>query len=154
MKLSEKSRVNLDICGDVLTIRPDVDDTRMTDIQFFVCPVCGHVLYGTGKVELTCHGHHLEALVAQSAEGRWEYQVETVEDEYYVTVAHEMTKQNYIGFMAAVSADRVQLVKLYPEGPAEARFKKSGVRALYFYSKNEGLNKINGPLLTPPKGGR
>ena len=65
--------------------------------------------------------------------------VETVEDEYYVTHDHEMTKSHYISFIAAASADRMQIVKLYPEGNAQARFKKNGVRKFYFYCNRDGL---------------
>ena len=51
----------------------------------------------------------------------------------------EMTKQHYISFIAAASAERMQMVKLYPEGNAEARFKMSGVRELFFYCNKDGL---------------
>ena len=50
-----------------------------------------------------------------------------------------MTKKHYISFIAAVSSDRCQMVKLYPEGNAEARFKISGVRKIYFYCNRDGL---------------
>lgn len=142
MKLSEKCSVNLELSGDVHTMRQAQDSASLIATRFFVCPVCGNVLYGTGEVQLNCHGHNLEPLEPQSAEGRFEFIVETVEDEYFVSIEHEMTKQNYISFMAAVSADRIQLVKLFPEGPAEARFKKSMVRYIYFFSQQDGLFKI------------
>ena len=44
--------------------------------------------------------------------------IERVEDEYYVRIDHEMNKSHYISFIAAVSSDRCQMVKLYPEGEA------------------------------------
>lgn len=141
MRLSEKDSVNLNLSGNVLTIQPE-ESFNMTDVNFYVCPVCGNVLYGTGNVQLNCHGHNLEALEAQSPEGKFEYSIETVEDEYYVTVNHEMTKQNYISFMACASADRVQVVKLFPEGIAEARFKKDLIRFIYFYSCKDGFFRI------------
>lgn len=142
MKLTEKASVNMDLSGDVLTIRAAADTSSLIDVNFYVCPVCGNILYGTGNVQLNCHGHNLESLVAKSPNGDVEYGVETIEDEYFVSVKHEMTKQNHISFMAAVSPDRVQLVRLYPEGPAETRFKKSQVRFIYFYSEKDGLFKI------------
>ena len=46
-------------------------------------------------------------------------------------------------FMAAVSSDEMQLVKLYPEGNAEARFKIRGVRRIYFYCNRDGLFLID-----------
>ena len=50
-----------------------------------------------------------------------------------------MTKEHYISFMAAVSSDRIQMVKLYPEGNAEARFKINGVKKILFYCNRDGL---------------
>ena len=65
--------------------------------------------------------------------------IERVEDEYYVRIDHSMTKEHYISFVAAASSDGMQLVKLYPEGNAEARFKISGVRKIYIYCNRDGL---------------
>ena len=64
--------------------------------------------------------------------------MEVHEDEYYVRIEHDMTKQHYISFIAALSSDKLQMVKLYPEGNAEARFKISGVKKLLFYCNRDG----------------
>ena len=69
--------------------------------------------------------------------------IERVEDEYYVRIEHDMTKNHYISFIAAISSDRMQMIKLYPEGNAEARFKVSGVQRIYFYCNRDGLFYIN-----------
>ncbi len=53
-----------------------------------------------------------------------------------------MTKECYISFIAALSSDRVQMVKLYSEGNAEARVKMNGVREILFYSNTDGLYTI------------
>ena len=65
--------------------------------------------------------------------------METVEDEYYVTVDHPMTKNHYISFLAAVSDDGIQLKKLYPEGLCEARFRIRAVRKIYAFCNYHGL---------------
>ena len=65
--------------------------------------------------------------------------IERAEDDYYVTVDHPMTKDHYISFLAAASDHGVQIVKLYPEGNAEARFRIDGVRRLYGYCNRHGL---------------
>ena len=62
-----------------------------------------------------------------------------MEDEYYVRIDHSMSKAHYISFMAAVSSDDVQVVKLYPEGAAEARVRIRGVRRICFYCNRDGL---------------
>ena len=54
-----------------------------------------------------------------------------------------MTKQHYITFVAALSADKLQMIKLYPEGNVEARFKINGVRKILFYCNRDGLFSIN-----------
>ena len=69
--------------------------------------------------------------------------IEKVEDEYFVTVNHEMTKSHYISFIAAASSDRIQIVKLYPEGNAQARFKISGVSEILYYCNRDGLFRIS-----------
>lgn len=69
--------------------------------------------------------------------------IEKVEDEYFVCIDHDMTKKHYISFIAAASSDRMQMVKLYPEGNAEARFKINGVKRIFFYCNKEGLFSIN-----------
>lgn len=64
-----------------------------------------------------------------------------MEDEYYVRIVHEMTKKHYISFIAALSSDRIQMVKLYPEGNAEARFKINGVKHIFYYCNRDGMYK-------------
>ena len=54
-----------------------------------------------------------------------------------------MTKSHYISFVAAMSSDRIQMMKLYPEGNAEARFPIRGVRKIFFYCNRDGLFSIN-----------
>ena len=50
-----------------------------------------------------------------------------------------MIKQHHISFIAALSSDRLEMVKLYPEGNPEARLKIAGVRKIYFYCNRDGL---------------
>jgi|GEM_PF-3480812 desulfoferrodoxin (superoxide reductase-like protein) len=73
----------------------------------------------------------------------FQFCIEIVEDEYYVQVIHEMTKKHYISFIAAASSDRMQVVKLYPEGNAEARYKINCVRKICFYCNRDGLFSID-----------
>ena len=112
---------------------------NMLRSRFYVCPVCGNTVHSMGQSVVSCHGIVLPPLEAEEAEEKHEIVLQKAEDEYFVSVDHEMTKEHYISFLAAVSSDRVQIVKLYPEGNAEARFKISGVRMLYFYCNRDGL---------------
>ena len=64
-----------------------------------------------------------------------------MEDELFVTIHHPMTKDHYISFIACLTGDKLQLVKLYPEGDASCRFKITGAGVLYFYCNRHGLMK-------------
>ena len=112
---------------------------RATGYNGYVCPVCGNIMHCMGEAVIQCHGVQLVPCPAEKADERHCLTIEQVEDEYYVREAHEMSKSHYISFIAALSGDRLQLVKLYPEGNAEARFPMRGVRRLLFYCNRDGL---------------
>ena len=95
---------------------------NMLRSKFYVCPVCGNVIHSMGEAVIHCHGILLMPLDAEFTDERHMIFIERVEDEYYVRIDHSMTKEHYIAFAAAASYDDVQMVKLYPEGNAEARF--------------------------------
>ena len=119
---------------------------NMAKGKFYVCPVCGNVIQTTGEAVISCCGITLPPLEAEAPDNsdiEHSLNVETVEDEYYVTMNHPMTKEHYISFIAAVSDQGVQLVKLYPEGNAEARLKISRVRKLYAYCNRHGLFEVD-----------
>ena len=111
--------------------------SNMMKAHFYVCPVCGN------EAVISCHGIQLKPEEAETADEKHDVSVEQVEDEYFVEIPHEMTKQHHISFIAAVSPDRIQMVKLYPEGNAEARFKRSSVRKLYYFCNRDGLFEKN-----------
>ncbi len=112
---------------------------NMLRSKFYVCPVCGNLIHSMGEAAIHCHGIQLMPLEAEQTDEHHMIFIERVEDEYYVRIDHDMAKTHYISFIAAVSSDRLQMVKLYPEGEAEARFKISGVRKMYFYCNRDGL---------------
>lgn len=115
---------------------------NMLRSKFYVCPVCGNVIHGMGEAVIHCHGVLLQPEEAEETDEDHKIFVERVEDEYFVQIEHEMTKKHYISFIAAVSSDRMQMVKLYPEGDAQARFKMNGVKRIYFYCNRSGLFSI------------
>lgn len=116
---------------------------NMLQSKFYVCPVCGNVLHSMGEAVIHCHGVCLSPAEAEKTDENHTIFIERVEDEFYVRIKHDMTKQHYISFVAAASSDRMQIVKLYPEGNAEARFKINGVKKIYFYCNRDGLFYLN-----------
>ena len=115
---------------------------NMLRSKFYVCPVCGNVIHSMGEAAIHCHGILLMPLEPEPADGHHKVLVERVEDEYYVRIDHSMTREHYISFLAAASYDDMQMVKLYPEGNAEARFKIRGVKRIFFYCNRDGLFSI------------
>ena len=116
---------------------------NMLRSKFYVCPVCGNVIHSMGEAAIHCHGILLTPLEAEPADERHMLSIERVEDEYYVRIDHSMTKEHYISFVAAASSDQLQMVKLYPEGNAEVRFKIRGVRRIFYYCNRDGLFSID-----------
>ena len=106
---------------------------------FYVYPVCGNVITAVGKGSFSCCGIPLPVQEAQPEDNAHTITVEPVEDEICVTIAHPMTKSHYISFIAWVSNDRAELVKLYPEQDITVRFKKRGHGTAYAYCNRDGL---------------
>lgn len=113
--------------------------SNMTKGRFYVCPVCGNVIQTTGEAVVSCCGITLPPLGPETCDEEHGIRAEIIDDEYYVTVGHPMTKDHYISFLAAVSDQGIQFIKLYPEGNAEARFRISCVRKMYAYCNRHGL---------------
>ena len=112
---------------------------NMLRSRFYACPVCGNVLVASGQAHVSCHGITLPPLEAEPAREEHALELSVVEDELYVRSSHPMSKDHYVSFLAAVGPDRVQLVRLYPEGPCEARFRRAGVRNVYLFCRRDCL---------------
>ena len=120
--------------------------------KFYVCPICGNIIHASGEAVISCCGISLPPLEAEdlgkadSAElaeiaKSHEFCIEKVEDENFITVNHPMEKSHFISFIAYVTGDRMNLVKLYPEGNAETRFQLRGSGFIYIYCNKHGLMK-------------
>ena len=125
------------------TIKNANVSANMLRSKFYVCPVCGNVIHSMGEAAINCHGILLSPIEAEETDEQHMIFIERVEDEYYVRIDHDMTKEHFISFIASVSSVNIQMVKLYPEGHAEARFKISGVKKIYFYCNRDGLFSLD-----------
>ena len=112
---------------------------NMLRCRFYVCPVCGNAVHSMGDAVVSCCGITLPALEADEPDADHDAVIEKVEDEHFITIQHPMTKQHFISFVAFVTSDRIQLVKLYPEGNAETRLQLRGRGYLYYYCNRHGL---------------
>ena len=109
---------------------------------FYVCPVCGNIVHSTGKSVVSCCGIKLPPLESETPYEKHRIKILPIEDEYFVQINHEMTKQHYISFIAYVTSDRTEIIKLYPEGNSETRFKSRGSGIIYYYCNKDGLFSI------------
>ena len=107
--------------------------------KFYVCPLCGNIIRTTGDAVISCCGITLPPLEAEDTDDGHSITIEEVEDEKFITVNHDMTKEHFISFVAYLTLDRVQFVKFYPEGNAETRLNFRGSGYLYIYCNKHGL---------------
>ena len=121
----------------------DINGGNMKRIKFYVCPNCGNVINSTGDGDFSCCGRKLEALVPKVMDENHSINIEEVENDYYVEINHEMTKDHFISFVAYVTYDRVLLIKLYPEQSPTVRFPRLCGKfergKFYMYCNQHGL---------------
>lgn len=114
----------------------------MLRMKLYACPICGNVIQSIGEAVVSCCGIVLPPLEAEPEDDAHRPNIERVEDEYYVTIPHEMGKAHYISFIMAIRDNGCEIVKLYPEGSAEARFKVRRTKWLYYYCNRHGLFRV------------
>lgn len=126
--------------GDCITNR-NVSANMMRS-KLYVCPVCKNVIHSMGECVISCCGITLPALIPETDDNAHTIIAEPIEDEYFIHLDHAMTKQHYISFIAYVSVEKFEIVKLYPEGNAEARLKCRGNGKLYAFCTKHGLFEV------------
>ena len=115
---------------------------NMLRCKFYVCPICGNIIHSIGDALVSCCGITLPPLEAEASDEEHQITIEKVEDEHFITILHPMTKQHFISFIAFVTADRIQLTKLYPESNAETRLQLRSRGYIYYYCNRHGLFKM------------
>lgn len=108
---------------------------------FRVCPVCGNIIYASGDAAISCCGTALTPLEAKDTDEDHRISIQQTQDEYFLSLSHDMTKAHYISFAAFVTQDRMQFVKLYPEGGCETVMPLRSAGTLYIYCIRHGLMK-------------
>ena len=115
--------------------------SNMLKSNFSVCPICGNIIHTMGENINSCCGINLPILEAEPENEQHTINCEIIENEYFISINHDMTKEHYISFIAYVTNDRCEIQKLYPEQNAEARFLKRGKGIIYAYCNKDGLIK-------------
>lgn len=115
------------------------DSGNLSRMKFYLCPACGNVITATGNADLHCCGRKLEPMKARQPDADHRIAVEELDDEYYLTFDHPMTKEHALSFVAHVAAERVLFVKLYPEQGGELRLPRKKGGRLYYACGKHGL---------------
>ncbi len=113
---------------------------NMKKTKFYVCPECGNVITALEGASVSCCSRKLEELEMRKALDEEKLKVDKVDDELFIESDHEMSKENYISFVAFLTGEAVFLRKLYPEWNLQIRipsFSRHG--NLVWYSAKEGL---------------
>ncbi|MDY5023443.1 MAG: desulfoferrodoxin family protein [Blautia sp.] len=112
---------------------------NMKRMHFFVCPICGNIIASVGQGVFSCCGITLYGAEGEKCDEDHLLCVETVDNEYHVTLSHPMDKKHYISFIAYVTSDSYEIVKLYPEQDISVRFRKKGHGMMVVYCNRHGM---------------
>ena len=139
VELSQIFGVNVDI---LLTGSMNVSDEKgvnMKNAKYYVCPECRNLVFATGDAEISCCGRKLNAFEMKKAEPDEKLSVEIIENDWYITTSHPMTKEHYISFVAFATGEKIEMIKTYPEWDMNVRIQKRGHGKLVWYCTNHGL---------------
>lgn len=140
-ELAKALRVSLSelLTGDLKT--NENASGNIKKIQFYVCPICGNIIMSVGEGHFSCCGIILPKQESESMDEAHSVLIETIDDEYSVTMQHPMNKEHYISFIAYITSGSMEMIKLYPEQDIFVRFRKKGHGIFYAYCNRHGLFK-------------
>lgn len=119
----------------------DFVNGNLKNTTYFVCPTCHNISFCTGNAKISCCGKKLLPLNMKKATAKdiHALKIESLENDWYITSSHPMTKTHYISFLAFVKGDVLQIIKLYPEWNIDVRIQKNGHGMLVWYCIKHGL---------------
>ena len=97
---------------------------NMLKSKYYVCPICGNLIYSIGEVVASCCGIILSAEEEGKFSDEHGLNVESADNKFYNHGDHLMAKNNYISFVAYVTGVDINMTKLYPEGDISLLFRK------------------------------
>ena len=137
--LSDSLGVPLD---DLLSGEVDANDAtggNMKKLKFYLCPQCGNLITSTADAAVSCCGKKLQPTAPRKAEPSERLTVEQVENDYFISSDHEMSKEHYISFVALLTGDTLVLKKQYPEWDLQVRIPRIGHGMLVWHCVRHGL---------------
>lgn len=140
--LPELSKIfNVDL-GNLLSGEMDGREVlggNMKRTVFYICPICGNMLNAMDGAGVSCCGKKLSPLQPQKAAEGEELKVEIIENDYYITTDHPMTREHYIPFVALLTTDSIMIRKRYPEWDLAVRIPMFSRGRLLWYCTRHGL---------------
>ena len=141
-KLSEVFEIDTTKLLDGEVPQKRMQSSNVKNTRFYYCKKCNNLITATGDAEVICCGRKLSGLNINVTDDEHKLDIKTIEDDFYITFSHPMTKEHYISFVSYVRFDRVLTIRLYPEQGGELRFPKMYGGKMYYYCNIHGLFEI------------
>ena len=119
--------------------RNQLRSINLRKVKLYICPTCGNVVTATSEAAVSCCGRKLKEAAPTKASQDEKLMVELVENDFFVTSQHEMTKEHYISFVALLTADAIIMRKQYPEWDLSVRIPRIAHGRLLWYCSRHGL---------------
>lgn len=117
----------------------DLVGGNMKKLKFYICPNCGNLLTATADATVFCCSKLLQPQVPREAGEADRLSVEMIENDYFISTDHEMTREHYIAFVAMLTGDSIMLRKQYPEWNLQTRIPYFAHGILVWYCTQHGL---------------
>ena len=119
--------------------RNQLRSINLRKVKLYICPTCGNVVTATSEAAVSCCGRKLKEATPTKASQDEKLMVELVENDFFVTSQHEMSKEHYISFVALLTADAIIMRKQYPEWDLSVRIPRIAQGRLLWYCSRQGL---------------
>ena len=112
---------------------------NMKKMKFYVCPICGNLVASMIETSVTCCGRKLKTITPVKATEEEKLSVQIIENDFFISSEHEMTRDHYITFVGLMTSDTVMLKKQYPEWNLQLRIPVFAHGWLLWYCNKHGL---------------
>lgn len=138
-RLCELLGIELEALISGKIIKNEETGGNMKNTQFYICPQCGNIMTAVSNAQVSCCGKKLQSLNANKACDEEKLSVEVIDNEYFISSDHQMTKDHYITFVALLTGDSIVLKKQYPEWDLQVRIPQLAHGRLIWHCSNHGL---------------
>lgn len=112
---------------------------NMKKMNFYICPTCENMITSMADASISCCGKKLKAMQPQKAGENEKLSVEIIENDFFITSEHQMTREHHIVFVALLTGDSIMLRKQYPEWGLQVRIPVFAHGKLLWYCTKHGL---------------